>query len=298
MKKVILIFLISCHVLPSNAGGFTVKNGGGLSEFNLEYAVHYSKDLLQVCVTTQICGLSTQEMVIAKTILAAPPLNLVFVSRVEFNKNKSNELDPILRRSSPTTVQVNQEMLYPNEEPISLQQAVVYILRFTAQPYATTTSVSLFSEKVTQSSQFQSEQWSLRNFGYLNLGLALIHFNNDTQLYFHGGGSPYQLSDDLSRALSCPIETTGSRVVEFNDFHWLDLNKITINEFTLPLTAQIRYECMSKRQTLTFLAELEGELWLKLPSGSVIDFQNGKQFLNLNLQKTEFHLYMTHQIDR
>ncbi len=294
MKRIFIAILI-CYGMLAEAGGFTVKNGGGLSEFNLEYAVIYSRGLLNSCYTQKVCQLSNGELKLAKLILNSDPFRLFFVSHSEFIKNSAKNIDPIFKWTSSTTVDVNQEAIYPNDEPLSVQQALFLILQFTAKSYANNKLAHSLAIKVSHSSDLQSDQWSLKSYGYIDLGLLLFTSNKDTQFNFYGGGKPYSLKTELMSALNCPVGMRPSRIEALDHFHWLDIKRTSLNEFILPFSGQIYYRCSNATQTISFQAEIQGELGLKLPKATVQDFLNGKSLEVIELQKSQFNLYLIRQ---
>jgi hypothetical protein len=282
MKIFFMSFILFTASCVTFAGGFTVRNGGGLAEFNFEFAALQTPALLQKCLSQLVCELTPQERDLATRLLQMKPLKLIFLTEVG--------LPGVLRWQDETSVVVNQARLYPQDQPFSTAQAAIALITLRAQSLGANASSLPFAQKVVEAANVAAETLSMKSFGYVEKGFSFVRLHSEKLFIFQDDAGTKTLTQSLEKALECPEASAKAQFQSVEHLSWGDLHGIARDRVTIQSRSQVHYRCGMGSVQKNYVADLETTLELKLTAGTATDFENGAPQVRFEMNTVGFEL--------
>jgi hypothetical protein len=284
MKKIFL--LISLISSLTFAGGFTVRNGGGLAEFNFEYALLQSPSLLKNCLVEGICHLTPKELILIQKTLKLPAASLLFVTQDEFTAAGSViTVNDILKWRADSVILVNKETLYPHDQALTVNEAMKLLLTLEIQKVDAASVSATAVQKILAGSQVISESLSMKSFGYIDNGFTFAHLQSESLLVFQDDAGAQKLNSVLEKNLECSSPQVRAQLKSLEKLRWGDLHVQGDHDLQVSASAQVHYHCADEKN---HVANLDITLDLKITEGLSQDFENGDSKVRFEMKEASF----------
>lgn len=283
---IVLIFslLTSFSTSLYAGGGFTVGNGGGLAEFNFEYAALKLPSILQSCLKDARCNLTSNEKNTAMQILGFNQQKLVFKKEREFSQTPSRgKFQNLLKWEGPATIAVNQDELYPSGQPLTVVHGLAALLVLQGDTLTNSTSGRAFADKVLTNSNAITESLSMKSFGYNENGFTFVRLPSSTALVFQDDLRAHSLTSEIEKALLCPSDKQSPRFIAVENLSWGDAKAESLEKVTLSMKSKVYYQCLSGGAASNYSANLEVSVGLRILAGTSQQFMNGVSSVRFEL---------------
>lgn len=281
----------SCCLFATNAfaGGYTQHLGVGISESNFQYGFIKANVLLQSCVTQPVCGLTSTEIQLASKLVAVQAQKIIFVSNADFERTTARvQFRDFLKAPDASVVVVNQEKLYPNEEPLTVLHALGALIMMEAQAMTDEASAHAFTNKILLSAGFVGDTLNLKTNGFIDRGLNFSRVRNEALITFQDDVSAKPLTAQLEKSLPCPSSTAVAILGIVEGLTWGEVKTLSTKQVGLTAVSRVHYSCAEGAGVRNYAANVEAVFTLNLITGSTLDFTNGDARVHFEMISAQF----------
>lgn len=291
MRLFIAVFLNIFFLLSSLnvfSAGFTVRNGAGLAEFNVEYGSLQLPQLLRFCVEQGSCDLTVQEKSLARQLSVLEPSTVEFLDDRSYDKIVAlSEVNGTFKINTQGAIFVKQSALYPEHEPISSFESMTALIELLASTKIQAGPAAVFAQKIMSGSQMISENLSMKSFGIPESGFSFLKLSDKPVLFFRDSERSLLLTPGLEQALECPQGT--ATLQQISKMKWSSYQpEASGANAKLYVASKVEYLCPENGGLTLYQADLSTQLVLTVLNGEGKDILNGKVGTKFKLSHIDF----------